>query len=868
MGFRLNKPSGASAASPEAMFRDLRNRRVEGLLSQQADMLRKYMEKVKEADVALQMPTGSGKTLVGLLIAEWRRRAFRERAVYLCPTRQLVNQVVEQSRDKYGIHTLAFTGPQKEYSPPARAEYLNAEGLAVTTYNGLFNSNPFFDNAQIIIVDDAHAAENYIADFWSLALEQWNKDHKVLFQAVLAVLKQDLPLTDYARMSGEDDDEGDRLWVNMLPAPTFFARHDELFEVFETHCGPGTELGYKWQAIREHLRACHFYYGRNRFLIRPLITPAERHAPFAGARQRVYMSATLGEGGELERLVGKRKLTKIPAPEGWEKQGIGRRLFFFPMRSLKDDECEGLVTQMIGKAGRALVLTPSERDAEGFRELVKSKLPAHALFGARDIERSKKDFVTTAKAVAVVANRYDGIDLVGDECRLLVASGLPRATNLQEQFLISRMGASILYNDRIRTRIVQAIGRCTRSSTDYAAVVVLGEQLNKFLLQPDTRQYLHPELQAEIEFGIDESKDREAGDFLENLNVFLDHGEDWRQVDEYIVGKRDALTQTPLPCVESFLRAVPHEVAYQYALWNEDYPAALAEARQVLTAIEEPEELRGYRAFWLYLAGNAAWLAHQSGVAQMDAQARDYYLRASRAAKFVSWMYELARLGLCSAPAGALEDAALNRVIEGLERELEELGTIHDRGFERRVKEIMDGLNQTESKPFENAQVLLGRLLGYHADNREDDSAPDPWWVLSETEGLVFEDYTDCKAGAVISTAKARQAASHPAWLSEREEYRDIQFHVVFLTPAKELGAGARPSAKNCYYFEMSDFVKWAHGALAAIREVRRTFVSSGDLVWRAGAQETYRQARIDPASILARIRQTELSALPESKRK
>jgi superfamily II DNA or RNA helicase len=54
---------------------------------------------LNEPDVALHLPTGSGKTLVGLLIAEWLRRKNHERVVYLCPTRQLVNQVAEQATD-------------------------------------------------------------------------------------------------------------------------------------------------------------------------------------------------------------------------------------------------------------------------------------------------------------------------------------------------------------------------------------------------------------------------------------------------------------------------------------------------------------------------------------------------------------------------------------------------------------------------------------------------------------------------------------------------------------------------------------------------------------------------------------------------
>lgn len=867
MAFKLTRRTSVSTESPEALFRDLRNRSVEGLLSQQADMLRKYMDHVDEADVAMQMPTGSGKTLVGLLIAEWRRRSRGERTVYLCPTRQLVNQVVEQARSKYGIHAVAFTGKQREYDPSAKSDYTNAEVLAVTTYNGLFNTNPFFSDAQVILLDDAHAAENYVGDCWSLNVEKRNEDHDTLFTTLLSVLKDVLPTNDYSRLVGESDD-GDRNWVNKLPAPVFYNKCDELLEVFDVHCVGGTDLSYKWRVLRDHLKSCHLYFGVGRFLLRPLISPTDSHVPFSGAIQRVYMSATLGEGGDLERLVGRRALSRIPAPEGWDRQGVGRRLFFFPMRSMDENACSELVVTMLKKSGRGLILTPSEREADVYRELVGNDLPGFERFSAGDIEASKSTFVTTANAVAIVANRYDGIDLVGEECRLLVASGLPRAMNLQEQFLMSRMAVPILYNDRIRTRIVQATGRCTRSSTDYAAVVILGEQLNKFLLRPETRKYLHPELQAEIEFGIDESRDCNLDSFMANLGIFLEHGDDWNEADEHIVAERDVRTQEPLPCVENFLNAVAHEVGYQYALWNEDFGTALEEARKVLAALEGPDELRGYRAFWMYLAGNAAWLMHRSGVQGMDATARDYFGRAAKAAKGVSWLHELARIGLFDEEAADTSDAYLDSAIESLERQLELLGTVHDSKFERRVKEILDGLNQTSAGPFERAQVLLGLLLGYRADNSDDDSAPDPWWVLTDTEGIVFEDYTDCSDGAVISTEKVRQSASHPDWLADRNEYANVQFAPIFLTPSQTLGAGARPVAVNCYYWEMGDFVAWAENAISVVRDVRRSFQSPGDLAWRAEAKEAYVRGGLNPAAILERARRTRLNTLSESRRR
>ncbi|MEQ9625473.1 DEAD/DEAH box helicase [Coleofasciculus chthonoplastes] len=102
MAFKLTRHSQLSIETPEALYRDYRNRKIEGLLAHQADIIREYHKQALDApDIALQLPTGSGKTLVGLLIGEWRRRRFQEKVVYLCPTRQLVNQVVEKSVDEF-----------------------------------------------------------------------------------------------------------------------------------------------------------------------------------------------------------------------------------------------------------------------------------------------------------------------------------------------------------------------------------------------------------------------------------------------------------------------------------------------------------------------------------------------------------------------------------------------------------------------------------------------------------------------------------------------------------------------------------------------------------------------------------------------
>lgn len=81
--------------------------------------------------------------------------------------------------------------------------------------------------------------------------------------------------------------------------------------------------------------------------------------------------------------------------------------------------------------------------------------------------------------------------------------------------------------------------------------------------------------------------------------------------------------------------------------------------------------------------------------------------------------------------------------------------------FEKRAAAILTGLDNADS--FEQAQVDLGKLLGFSCGNDESDAAPDPWW-LGDKLGVVFEDHADGNASAVFGAVKARQASSQEAY--------------------------------------------------------------------------------------------------------
>lgn len=869
MAFKSVHRGSTPPDSPEALFRDLRNRRIQGLLAHQADVLREYHGGAKEEpDVALQLPTGSGKTLVGLLVGEWRRRRYRQKAAYFCPTVQLANQVVAQARD-YGIRAVALTGKQREYPPLESSEYLNGEVLAVTTYSALFNVNSFFDGAETMVFDDAHAAENYVAKYWSLVVQRG--ENPAAFGALAGLLKGMIDEADHARLAGSGDAAWDRSWVDEVPVPLLESRIAELVALLDEHARGDDDLRFQWSVLRDHVRACHLYVSAGAMLLRPLIPPTATHAPFVSAKQRVYMSATLGSGGELERLWGRPSIRRLKIPEGWDKQGVGRRLFFFPERSMDEAAAADFVRQMIGTTPRALVLVPDKKAETEYCKAISDELK-YRVFTAKDIESSKGEFVAAEKAVTVAANRYDGIDLREDECRLLVVDGLPQARNLQERFLITRMGSGAILQDRILTRITQAVGRCTRSATDYAAVVVVGQDLNNYLVRRENRRQLPVELQAEIEFGLEQARDPDPTSHLENLQAFFDHEDAWNTVDQEIVELRNSLSQDPLPEADKIAKAVQHEVKFQLRMWQGDYAGALDEARSALSHLGG-EILAGYRAYWNYLAGTAAWFA-SDGEEPMERVARELFDRAASGTVSVRWLGRLRRLGLAVAAEPDVDETARSRlmsVIDGLQIQLDSLGRATSRRFDAEEHYIRENLARNEAKSFEPAHERLGKLLGYDAGRAPgEDASPDPWWAAGDSLCIVFEDHTDAAPdpAAGLGANKVRQAASHPNWIREHTRFKHAEIVPVVVTPRTLLTEGAKPHSADVCYWNMDEFRRWAGEALAVVRGLWNRFPGPGDIAWRAEAMTAYRKAALDPEGLVQQLRGRMLRTLPTTKRK
>jgi len=832
MAFKTNTFAQPASSNPAAHFKTLTKRQYPDVMPHQKEMLEAYAAGYEESsDVALQLPTGSGKTLVGLLIADWRRIKHNDRAVYLCPTRQLVRQTVLQAQNQYGIDVVDLSGSKKDFAPAESTAYKTGAQVAVSTYSGLFNTKPFFDDPNLIIVDDAHAAENYIAKMWSMEIAAGTPLHVALAE----FLRPHLDPQEHSRLTGNWMGSADATWVEKMPSPQVSELLPELGPIIDAHAiKENPDLYYPWSLLRDHIDACHIYLGSRGILIRPLIPPTTTHAPFANADQRIFMSATLGAGGDLERLTGRKSINRLPAPDGFQSAGVGRRFFVFPSLSLTGEETDELRLAMQLRAGRSVTLTPSAAQADEHCKQTKSNLDGFAVYTADDIEADKQPFVSSDKAVAILANRYDGIDFPGDECRLLCVDGLPKAMNAQERFIMSKMGAAALYNERIQTRVLQAAGRCTRALQDRSAVFVTGTELVDFLVDSRKWQYFSPELQVELSFGVDQSTNVSTEDICENFDMFMENNAGWAAADGTIRNAAGTFQQVAFPGMDELETVALHEVTYLEAMWNRDHAKDLTAARTILGGLRHPD-LRGYRALWHYLAGAVALrLAEAAGDAQVQA-AQQQFVLAKAAAPSVSWLNTLARAvgGIESEEAGARSPETLKQV-ESLEQQFLAMGTATNHKFEKRAAKIQAELDRAET--FESAQVELGMLLGFNAGNDESDAAPDPWW-LGEKLGIVFEAHADGKAMTVFGATKARQASGHPKWMNKNvpgAEAMDIL--PILITPCTKAKSGADPQLNDVRYWALDAFREWAARAIGALRELKGTFPSEGDLVWRAEA--------------------------------
>ena len=871
MPFRIVKAENTSFATPQEMFQDNKLKNIMGLMDYQSKMIDHYMSTLQEdgkivnKHVAFELPTGSGKTLIGLLIGEFHRRKYRRKVLYLCPTNQLVVQVCQQAKMQYGIEAVAFCGKQSDYSPADKSDYLLAKKLGVTTYSSFFASSEYFDGVEVIIFDDVHSSEQYIAENWSVNIQR--NGFETLYRELAEVIR-DTPVGEsfYTRMVASSPFISDITgWCNMIPLPLIQDKiQDKIQQISKIISAnvENTQLSYPWSRIRDHIEECNIFVSWESVLIRPYIPPTLSFPPFKNALQCIYMSATLGKSGELERIIGVDSIKTLPIVNEWDKKAIGRKFFLFPDLSF-DTKLHGeIILKLHNVAKKSVIIVPNNKEQDELSKIIESMLPDTALYTAQDLIGSKEDFKHQDNAIVIIANRFDGIAFPDDESRMLILHNLPKTTHLQEKFFYSRMAASVLFSERIKTRIVQAVGRCTRNAKDYAVVCILGNSILNDLITDNHLIQYKPEMRAEIQFGIDNSTNLSSiEELLSNVELFLSRDASWSDAEEHIVGLRDRYIEEESDqqneLIYSKLKdAAGKEVDVQYYLWKKDYVGAFNNICEIISILTAPK-LRGYQAFWQYYAG---YIGQKLGK-DYSKKTHELFKTAAQGVLGISWLANLAEDDKIAIESGACQNG-FDSIVERLEERLDNYKSPIQ--LEKEIKEIIEGLTNSIGESFESFHTRLGSILGYEASNPKGDGDPDPYWIINDDVCIVAEDKIYESEDKKIPLAHISQAVRHEKWIREKIPtlHKGATVYTIFVSNATSIEESARIHADNIYYCNRTELINWAHTALRVLRDCYNTFSGEGNAEWREHAKAEFIRNNVTPADFIQMITKIELKSI------
>ena len=454
--------------------------------------------------------------------------------------------------------------------------------------------------------------------------------------------------------------------------------------------------------------------------------------------------------------------------------------------------------------------------------------------------------------------RYDGLDLPDETCRCVIIAGLPSGTNLQERFLWSRLSAHSLLRDRVLTRLTQGAGRCTRSARDYSLVLVVGRKLVEFVTRAETRRLLNSDLQAEITFGVENSRDLEKSGFESLWRAFLDQGDEWSEAEEAIQALRRDSHRDPDAVARLLKSGVADEVCYLYANWQGHYERAFECARKVADGLGG-DETKAYRAWWYYLSADAAMALNEAGDATYRNVAQDFLTRATNCSFGIRWF---ARLGhtISSQPTESLTDEMSATCVEAIAQRLADWGLVGAR-FESKIRDIHRDLRSTEYRAFHRGLAGLGEMLGFQTCVPSSDAAPDCVWHIDRFLYVSHEAKSEHTPDDPIGPNDVRQAMSHETWVQAKSPC-DSKTTIVCLinSPRTTVSREAVTHAASLCHVTLKEINRIFDEVAAVLRRIRSKRLPEETM--RNELYVEFRQANLAPDMIASRLQRRLLSSM------
>lgn len=737
----LNKSHEADAlVDPRDIFNALPTKPagMNFLRGPQDQVLEKWFARRDQRDVVVKLNTGGGKTVVGLLIARSSLAEGMGPVAYLVPDKYLVDQVVAEA-GRLGIPVV---------TDPKVFAYSQGKAILVDTFQKLFNGKSVFgvsgsagrtpsaSRPHTVIIDDAHACLNKAEQAFRLAIPASNDAYDKLLEVFSPALEDQSPVGFVSLVAKASSG------ILQVPYWAWVEKQREVRAVLQP-LAEEDGLQFAWPLLADALPICRAVFSADALEIEAPCLPSDVVTGFSLAERRIYLTATLADDGILVSDLGadpKAVADPItPASAG----DIGDRLILVPQQThplAAEDELRDLVVELAGDRN-VVVIVPSVRRAAYWQPYAKVVLDKDTLTWGVDQLRRNPRF-----GLVVLINRYDGIDLPGDACHVLVVDGLPEAMSGTERIDQAQLAGSELLIARQVQRLEQGMGRATRSNDDHCVVILLGNRLAERLYGTGARECFSPATRAQIELSEQVAAQLE-GTGVESLRdaalQCLGRDTDWLAIS------RATLAPLRYGSANVSKMSVASREAFEHAAAG-DYNDALVAMQGAIDASPGPSE-QGF-----LLQQYAAYQHHIN-----PAQSQQTQKSANRKNRNVLRPMEGVEYEKLSAPTleqGAAASATLqSRYASGNDLLI---------GINALISDLHWGVR---ADAFEQAWKDLADLLGFAGQRPERDTGrgPDNLWALTDGSFLVTEAKNEVKESHPVYKKHAEQLSNAMDWFRQ-----------------------------------------------------------------------------------------------------
>lgn len=487
---------------------DKSNSTIKVLRKAQHEILEKYYKALQtERHIGIKLPTGSGKSLIAILILEaWRRTG---RVVGIVTANKGLAEDFRRRCDEIGVPNATIFGSEGD-SKYRIERTRNLRRYKLKNIIGIFNYHSFLYGTEykqeifppdILVIDDASDFETVRNDFFAIRIKR--TEHKETYDDILKVLLS-----------------SSHLYPNAQDFASRTARQSDVELVFFSHAP------LIWSVLRKHLpdlssdQGFIFAYNRNRdyehsFLIfisedeiefRPLLIP-EESLKMGSIGQIIFMSATLPEEELLHRVFGIKDTIFMINEDALSKVAydeiatMGKRLIF-PLYGAELEQGAGkeIIWNLATSHSKLLVLANSNNEAQIIQKYLLAKAAPTLLYKNSD---DGYHFAYNMKSgVLICANRYFGLDFPGDTCKVAVIVKLPAIWDTVDAFQFTILNNSLYMEQRIGYRLTQSLGRCNRLLTDEALYYIFDSRiLSRLTGVEQYLRYLPRNMYAELVTG-------------------------------------------------------------------------------------------------------------------------------------------------------------------------------------------------------------------------------------------------------------------------------------------------------------------------------------------------------------------------------